>query len=130
MDKIFLEKLPETKDIDGAKRWSEDKGEFVQVSYHEEARHIAYFELKKGYWRGRHYHEQKEEIFYVIDGVIRAVFLDLDSKEKEEHILTRGDKLRIKTRCGHVFHGMEDACVVEYSSQNYDKIDAYRIEID
>jgi mannose-6-phosphate isomerase-like protein (cupin superfamily) len=129
MDKVYLEKLPETKEIDGAKRWEEEKGEFVQISYHEEARHIAFFELKKGFWRGKHYHKHKEETFYVISGIIRAIFVDLDTQETEELMLSKGDRLRIKTRCGHVFHGIEDSSVVEYSPQNYDKIDAYRIDI-
>ena len=61
MDKVFLETLPETRDVDGVKRWEEEKGEFAQVSYGEEARHIAVFTVKRGFWRGMHYHEKKEE---------------------------------------------------------------------
>jgi dTDP-4-dehydrorhamnose 3,5-epimerase-like enzyme len=129
MKKVFLEQLPETKDVDGVKRWEEPKGEFVQVSYHESARHIAFFELKKGYWRGKHYHERKEEIFYVIHGKIRAVFIDLDTDETEEVTLTKGHRLRIEPRCGHVFYGIDDSSVVEYSPQNYDKTDAHKVDI-
>jgi dTDP-4-dehydrorhamnose 3,5-epimerase-like enzyme len=130
MKKALLERLPETKDIDGPKRWDDPKGEFVQICYRETARHIAFFELKRGYWRGRHYHEKKEETFYVIHGRIRAVFLDLDSGEREETILTKGDRLRLEPRCGHVFYGIDDSSVVEYSPQDYDKTDAYTIDIE
>jgi dTDP-4-dehydrorhamnose 3,5-epimerase-like enzyme len=130
MDKVYIETLPETKEIDGAKRWDEEKGEFAQICYGEEARHIAFFRIRSGFWRGMHYHEKKNETFYVIDGRIRAVFVDLDSKEREEHVLVKGHRLRVGVRCWHVFYGIEDASVVEYSPQVYDKADAYRVDMD
>ena len=129
MKKIIIEKLPETKEIDGAKRWEDAKGEFVQISYREDIGHVAFFELKKGQFRGNHYHEKKEEVFYIINGKIRAIFVDLDTSEREERILTKGDKVQVPTRVGHIFHGLEDATVVEYSPQYYDKEDALKIDI-
>jgi dTDP-4-dehydrorhamnose 3,5-epimerase-like enzyme len=130
MKKITIEKLPETKDIGGAKRWEDAKGEFVQISYREDTGHIAFFELKKGQFRGNHYHEKKEEVFYIINGKIRAVFVDIGTSEREERILTKGDKVQVPTRVGHIFHGLEDATVVEYSPQYYDKEDALKIDIE
>ena len=105
MKKITIEKLPETKEIDGAKRWEDSKGEFVQISYHEDTGHVAFFELKKGQFRGNHYHEKKEEVFYVINGKIRAIFVDVDTSEREERIIIKGDKVQVPTRVGHIFHG-------------------------
>jgi dTDP-4-dehydrorhamnose 3,5-epimerase-like enzyme len=130
MDKVFLESLPETKDIEGAKRWEEERGQFAQISHGEEVRHIAVFTIRKGFWRGMHYHKKKDETFYVIDGRIRAVFIDLDTNTREEHILVRGDRVRVSPRCGHVLYGIDDASVVEYSPQAYDKTDAYHMEMD
>ena len=129
MKKVVIEKLPETKEIDGAKRWEDAKGEFVQISYREDIGHVAYFELKKGQFRGKHYHEKKEEVFYVLDGTIRAIFLDLDTSEMEEHILNKGERIRVPTRVAHVFYGLKDSRVVEYSPQYYDKEDAPRIDM-
>ncbi len=129
MKKVTIEKVPENKDLDGVKRWEADNGEFVQISYGEVIRHIAWFTIRKDFWRGMHYHEKKEEFFYVISGKIRAVFIDLDTKEQEEHLLMKGDKLRIEPRCWHIFYGMEDASVVEYSPQFYDKGDAPKVNM-
>jgi dTDP-4-dehydrorhamnose 3,5-epimerase-like enzyme len=128
MDKLTVEKLPETKEIDGAKRWDEDKGEFVQISWREDIGHLALFELKKGFFRGSHYHDRKEEVFYVVNGTIRATFKDLDTGETEERTLAKGDKIRVLTRCAHIFRGVEDALVVEYSPQYYDKEDTFKEE--
>ena len=129
MDKVTIEKLPTTKEIPGAKRWEEERGEFVQVAYRETMRHLAAFEIKKGYSRGEHYHEKKEEIFYVFQGRIRVLLIDMDTLQKEERTLEKGDKLRVKTRCGHLFYGLEYALVIEYSPQVYDKEDTHKINL-
>jgi dTDP-4-dehydrorhamnose 3,5-epimerase-like enzyme len=129
MDKVTIEKLPETREIPGAKRWDEERGEFIQVAYQEEMRHLALFEIRRGFFRGSHYHEKKEEVFYVFQGKMRAVFLDMDNQEKEEALLEKGDKIRIKPRCGHIFMALEDTLVVEYSPQMFDPEDNYKISL-
>jgi mannose-6-phosphate isomerase-like protein (cupin superfamily) len=129
MNKVTIEKLPNTKEIRGAKRWEEERGEFVQVAYEEPIRHLAAFEIRKRSSRGDHYHEKKEEIFYIFQGRIKVSFLDMDTLQKEERILEKGDKIRVKPRCGHLFYGLEDALVIEYSPQVYDKEDNYKINL-
>ena len=129
MDKVLIERLPVTKDVPGEKRWEEERGAFVQIMYREEARHLAIFEIRKGFSRGSHYHNRKEEIFYLFRGKLRALFVDMDTSEKEERIVETGDKIRLKPRCGHTFYGLEDTLVVEYSLQFYEKGDSYGIGI-
>ena len=129
MDKVIIGKLPATREIPGAKRWEEERGEFVQIAYQEAMYHLAAFQINKGFSRGNHYHEKKEEIFYVFQGKIKALFLDMDTLQKEERILKKGDKIRVKPRCGHLFHGLEDTLVVEYSPQIYEKQDTYEINL-
>ncbi len=129
MNKVTVEELPNTKETPGAKRWKEERGEFVQVAYREEMHHLAAFEIRKGYTRGNHYHEKKEEIFYVFRGKIKASFMDMDTRQKEEKILMKGDKIRVMPRCGHLFYGLEDVLIIEYSPQVYDKEDSRQVEL-
>jgi dTDP-4-dehydrorhamnose 3,5-epimerase-like enzyme len=129
MDKIVADQLPITRQKTGAKRWTEERGEFVQVSYHEEIRHLAFFEIKQGFSRGGHYHGRKEEIFYIASGKIEAKLLDLDTEEKEERIFEKGDRLRILPRCAHLFTAIEDTWVVEYSPQFFDPKDSYPVDL-
>ena len=89
MNKVTIEKLPDTKEILGAKRWEEKRGEFVQIAYQEEMQHLAAFEIRRGFSRGNHYHKEKEEIFYVFQGKIKASFIDMDTLQKEEKILEK-----------------------------------------
>ena len=129
MNKVTIEKLPNTKEIPGPKRWEEERGEFVQIAHQESMRHLAAFEIRKGYSRGDHYHEKKEEIFYVFHGKIKASLIDMDTHQKEERILEKGDRIRVKPRCGHRFSGLEDTLVIEYSPQVYDKEDTYQVNL-
>lgn len=129
MNRVSLENLPENKELDGAKRWVDEKGEFVQVSWREDIGHLAFFELREGQFRGGHYHERKEETFYVIRGRIKAVFRDIDGGPAETFLLQKGMKVRVGIRIGHRFEGIEDSLVIEYSPQYYDKTDALRIDM-
>jgi L-fuculose-phosphate aldolase len=129
MDRVIIEHLPENKDITGAKRWVDEKGEFAQISWREDIGHLAFFELRKGQFRGGHYHERKEEVFYVISGRIKAVFADPGGGGKETRILEKGMKVRVGTRVGHRFEGIEDSLVIEYSPQYYDVTDALRTDM-
>lgn len=129
MNKVTIEKLPNTKEIPGPKRWEEERGEFVQIAYQETMRHLAAFEIRKGHFRGDHYHEEKEEIFYVFQGKIKASLIDMDTHEKGEKVLEKGDRIRVKPRCGHRFYGLEDTLVIEYSPQVYDKEDTHKVDV-
>jgi dTDP-4-dehydrorhamnose 3,5-epimerase-like enzyme len=91
--------------------------------------HLAAFEIKKGYSRGNHYHKEKEEIFYIFQGKIKGLFIDMDTLQKEEKIFEKGDRIRVKPRCGHLFYGLEDTLVIEYSPQIYDKEDTFKIDL-
>jgi len=128
MERVSIEKLPETKEIDGAKRWSEERGDFAQISYQEDIGHVAVFELKEGHFRGSHFHKEKEEVFYIVGGTIRAVFMDMDTKKREEYVLEKGHRIRVRTGVAHIFYGIDGALVVEYSPQYYDKKDTYPVD--
>jgi dTDP-4-dehydrorhamnose 3,5-epimerase-like enzyme len=128
MEKLCIEHLPETKLTPGAKRWQEEKGEFVQITYREEIRHLAFFELKEGFWRGSHVHRTKREVFYVLDGVMRGLFVDMATGERAEYLLGKGAKVRIEPGLAHILYGVEDARVVEYASEYYDEKDAMSVD--
>jgi len=129
MDKVVIEKLSNTKEVQGTKRWDEERGEFAQIAYQEEIHHLALFEIRRGFSRGHHYHKKKEEIFYVVQGKLRVLLMDMDTLQKEERILEKGDKIRIKPPCGHTLYALEDTLVVEYSPQVYEVEDNYKIQL-
>ena len=129
MDKVVVERLPNTKEVQGTKRWDEERGEFAQIAYQEEIHHLALFEIRRGFSRGNHYHKRKEEIFYVAQGKLRVLLMDMDTFQREERVLEKGDKIRIKPLCGHALYGLGDTMVVEYSPQVYEVEDSYKIQL-
>jgi dTDP-4-dehydrorhamnose 3,5-epimerase-like enzyme len=129
MEKVVIEKLPNQKEGLGAKRWEEERGEFVQIAYQEEIHHLALFEIRRGFVRGNHYHQMKDEVFYIFQGKLKALFMDMDTRQKEERVLEKGDKIRIRSNCGHTFTGLEDTVAVEYSPQVYEMEDNVRIDL-
>lgn len=129
IDDIIIERLPETREMDGAKRWVDEKGEFVQISYREDIGHLAFFELRKGQMRGNHYHRKKDEVFYVIMGTIEAVFASVPPDRKKTLVLEKGMKIHVPAGIAHSFYGIEDTLVVEYSPQHYDKTDSVKADM-
>lgn len=129
IDDIIIERLPETREIDGAKRWVDEKGEFVQVSYHEDIGHLAFFELREGQMRGNHYHRQKHEVFYIVSGRIQAVFASVPPGREKKAVLEKGMKVHVPAGIAHSFYGIEDSLVVEYSPQYYDKTDSVKADL-
>jgi dTDP-4-dehydrorhamnose 3,5-epimerase-like enzyme len=128
LTRLSVEHLPDTKGVVGAKRWVEERGEFVQISHREEIRHLAFFQIRKGFSRGSHYHEKKDEIFYVVDGRIRGLFTDVDTGEGGEFFFEKGDKIHVAPRLGHILYGLEETLVVEYSSRYFDANDSFPVQ--
>ncbi len=109
----------------GEHRIMEERGELAQIVNDECFRHLVYLELKPGFFRGKHYHLKREEVFYVISGKVKAVFEDIETKERLEKILGTGDKVMILPKCAHVFFPVEYSQLLHYSKDKYDPEDRY-----
>jgi mannose-6-phosphate isomerase-like protein (cupin superfamily) len=77
--------------------------------------------LKQGFRCSLHYHQEKDEVFYVIRG---RVLLEYGSAER---VLLPGDAQRIAPGTVHRFWGLEDSEIIEFSTHHEDS-DSYRIE--
>jgi len=79
---------------------------------------------KKCSW---HYHELKDEVFYVQSGRILVKFSDQDDIEKaEEIVLTKGNNFHVYRGLRHQMFALEDTELFEFSTQHFDS-DSYRI---
>ena len=52
----------------------------------------------------------------------------MDSGDLSEAILEKGLRVRVQPRLAHIFFGLDDALVVEYSRQYYDQKDAVFVD--
>jgi mannose-6-phosphate isomerase-like protein (cupin superfamily) len=77
--------------------------------------------LNQGFRCSLHYHEVKDEVFYVISGQVLLEYGD------EARILRKGDHQRIAPGVVHRFWGIETAEIIEFSTHHEDD-DSYRLE--
>ncbi len=79
--------------------------------------------LEKGKRCSMHYHERKDETFYVDSG---KVLLEYNVGEIfDEIILMQGDSKRIYPLQWHRFSGLENSVIIEISTHHED-LDSYR----
>lgn len=78
------------------------------------------FSLNEGAVSSYHFHKKKQETFYCSDG---KVLLILNNKT---HILCAGDAITIFPYDEHLFYGLEQSEIIEFSTHHNDK-DVFRL---
>ena len=82
--------------------------------------------LDKGARCSLHYHNVKDETFYLISGRF-MLLTGLQGERYEKKILEPGDSFRIVPGCYHRFWGIEDSVIAEFST-HHDDADVVRLE--
>lgn len=83
--------------------------------------------FKKGRMCSWHYHEQKDETFYVHEGKLKVIYGKSDDlSESEQVILEPGDSFHVPVGLRHQMVGLLDTWMFEFSTQHFDE-DSYRI---
>ncbi len=87
---------------------------------------LLYF--AKGKMCSWHYHELKDEVFYIQSGKILVKYSDGDDITKaKEKILGPGDNFHVYRGLRHRMIALQDTELFEFSTQHFDS-DSYRIE--
>ena len=76
-------------------------------------------ELRAGFRCSYHYHKEKEETFYVLDG---KILMEVD---REKRVMGPGKIQHIKPYQKHRFTGLENSRIIEFSTHHEDS-DSYR----
>ena len=77
--------------------------------------------------RGNHYHTEKDEFITILTGKVKAVFEDINTKERKEMIIdSEAETLKrvyIGKNVAHVFKNISNTMVslVAYTSKEYDR---------
>ncbi len=69
--------------------------------------------LRKGTMSSLHYHEKKDEFFYIVRGEIRVVL------GTNEILLQQGDSLRIRPGQQHRLYPLKDTLILEIGTQMF-----------
>ena len=78
-------------------------------------------ELNRGYRCSLHHHKNKDETFYILDGL---VFMEINNQKRVMH---PGDTQLIKPNDTHRFTGLKNSRILEIST-HHEESDSYRDE--
>tara|TARA_R110002020_G_scaffold208375_1_gene414074 strand:- start:357 stop:725 length:369 start_codon:yes stop_codon:yes gene_type:complete len=115
-----LNKTPEMKFVRkgwGYEKWIVNKSEYC-------GKLLFFIRDKRCSW---HYHELKDEVFYLQSGKMLVKFSDQDDiAQAEEIILTAGDNFYIYRGLRHQMIALQDSELFEFSTEHFDS-DSYRV---
>lgn len=110
------------------KKYTDARGELVENTREKimtESRHFFVSKSKPGVVRGNHYHTQKTEWFYIIQGTCRMVKENIKTKKREEIIIKADDNLIIfmKPLQAHAFEniGNDEMILLAFINEPLDK---------
>ena len=87
---------------------------------------IMFFD-KKGAKFSMHFHKEKDESWYVLNGSFTLHIIDTDNAEMETHILTKGETWRNEPLLPHQLIAMQDNSIIIEVSTPDSVEDNYRI---
>ncbi|MBN8582494.1 MAG: cupin domain-containing protein [Anaerolineae bacterium] len=125
--KVFVRKLevmePPLPKSGG--RVHNSSGEIAQIINDFEIKYIAYIDFIEDSKtpRGNHYHQEKDEYLYIIKGKLKAIYVDIETEEREEFLFETGDIINTKPKCAHVYFPLEYTQLLEFSPNVYDPSD-------
>ena len=82
--------------------------------------------FKKGCKFSMHYHLIKDETWYVDSGKFTYRWIDTETAEVVEQVLTKGDIVRQRPGQPHQLEAIEAGTVFEVSTEHFD-VDSYRV---
>jgi len=86
---------------------------------------LFFIKGKKCSW---HYHELKDEVFYVQSGLIKIYYgYDDDMSKAETTILSKGDNFHVPRGLRHRMEALLDTELFEFSTQHFDS-DSHRVQ--
>lgn len=127
---LYFKTLTSSPDYQDERRIIEERGELAQIENGEWFRHLVFIDIKKGFFRGKHYHLKRKESFYVISGAVKLVFEHIETKERLIKVLNPGDKVTISPKCAHLITPIEYSQLLHYSEDKYDPADTYPYEFE
>lgn len=106
------------------KRLNLPQGQLAQLCPSQPGFHyLAWMELKPGGVRGNHYHHEKEEWLYLIEGELELTVEDPESGERARCSLLPGDLVIIQAGIAHALLPKQIGQGIEFSPAPFDPAD-------
>ena len=83
--------------------------------------------FKKGTEFSTHFHDEKEEVFYLLSGEIEVTLINTDDSSKHNARIKAGEVIEIPRLVPHRIKAIKASKVIEFST-HHEESDSYRIE--
>lgn len=101
--------------------FNDDRGTLCQITHNKFAQTNAVFTKKNAVRGNSHYHENTDEVFFIISGCVK-VNCNLGGEE-ESHIFKSGDMFKIYKNVRHTFEYLDDTYLVAFYTERIEKTD-------
>lgn len=103
------------------------KGESVYLNCLNNIKYIGALEFLPGLgMRGKHYHKNKKEIMYVLEGKVKGYYwLPEEPERLQEKLHEKGDLITMQPGLTHAFEAMERTVMIELSPNTFDIEDTF-----
>lgn len=97
----------------------DERGGLMEIINGEPGLQMNILYTKAGFVRGNHYHKRTKEFFFVLEGEIKFVTVDEDTKERHETVCPPGDRIEIPPTVRHALKSITDSTIIEYKNEAY-----------
>lgn len=121
----YLSHLPPETFAYTVPRYTDPRGEFVELLKTPDCGQFSYFTAAPGITRGEHYHHTKTEKFLVIRGTARYQFRHIDTQERHELVCRGGEGHVVETVPGWTHNitniGEDELIVMLWANEVFDR---------
>ncbi len=82
--------------------------------------------FKEGAKFSAHFHDLKNETFYVLKGKVKLTWFNLGNADEIVEVLIEGEVIDIPRLCVHQVEALEESVIIEVSTQHLET-DSYRV---
>jgi dTDP-4-dehydrorhamnose 3,5-epimerase-like enzyme len=100
-------------------RHGDERGLFLGITQGTWAE-VNYIETRAGQTRGRHYHKETRELFFIIEGDVDIEIENLQTGRRENFHAVKGDIFVVEPYEMHTFHVRRDARWINMLSRKHD----------
>lgn len=91
---------------------SDNRGTLIEICRERAWRQLNFFTLKRGSWRGGHYHKRTRELFFIVEGRCRIEIINIKTGKKNQFITKEKDIFLVEPYELHRLTAMKDIKVV------------------
>jgi len=113
----------------------DERGTIIAYLSDKKIKEILIVHRKKGSVSGNHYHNgtdpsRNPEIQYIVSGKIKFIAKNLETNEREEHILEPNFEVRTYPKVFHRIEMLEDTIFIEFHVEESDYQDVVKMELE